>query len=84
LYFWRDNVGNEVDVLFETPHGLQAIEIKSGSTFASDWPATVQKWKTFAGGEAITPVIIYGGNAGFERESCKVVGWQALSQLGAA
>jgi predicted AAA+ superfamily ATPase len=37
LYFWRDSTGNEVDVVFETPNGLQAIEIKSVSTFAPDW-----------------------------------------------
>lgn len=36
LYFWRDNVGHDVDMLYETPHGLQSVEIKSGSTFASD------------------------------------------------
>ena len=82
LYFWRDNVGHEVDVLYETPQGLQAVEIKSGSTFASDWPAAVRKWQTFAGGVALTPVIIYGGKGGFERESCKVAGWRELSQLG--
>jgi hypothetical protein len=29
-------VGHEVDVLIDTPQGLQALEIKSGSTFASD------------------------------------------------
>jgi len=51
----------EVDVLYETPRGLQAIEIKSGSTFASDWPTAVRKWQTLAGGEALTPIIIYGG-----------------------
>jgi predicted AAA+ superfamily ATPase len=28
LFFWRDNVGHEVDVLLETQLGLQAIEIK--------------------------------------------------------
>jgi predicted AAA+ superfamily ATPase len=82
LYFWRDNVGHEVDVLYETPQGLQAIEIKSGSTFASDWPTAVRKWQTFSGDEALMPIIIYGGTGGFERESCRVLGWRELSQLG--
>ena len=62
----------------ETPQGLQAIEIKSGSTFASDWPTAVRKWQTLAGGEALTPIIIYGGKGGFERESCRVIGWNEL------
>ncbi len=78
LYFWRDNVGHEVDILYETPQGLQAIEIKSGSTFASDWPGAAQKWQKFAGEEALPPVIVFGGAGGYVRESCRVVGWREL------
>ena len=78
LYFWRDNVGHEVDVLYETPHGLQAVEIKSGSTFAPDWPAAARKWQTFAGDEALAPVIVYGGEGRYERAACSVVGWREM------
>jgi len=78
LYFWRDNVGHEVDVLYETPQGLQAVEIKSGSTFAPDWPAAARKWQTFAGDEALAPVIVYGGEGRYERAACRVVGWREM------
>lgn len=81
LYFWRDNVGHEVDVLYETSQGLQAIEIKSGSTFAPDWPAAARKWQRFAGDEALAPVIVYGGEDSYDREACRVMGWR---ELGAA
>ena len=79
LYFWRDNVGHEVDLLFETAQGMQAIEIKSGSTFASDWPDTVLKWQKFASDDALPPVIVYGGDGGYERQGCRVVGWRELA-----
>ncbi len=78
LYFWRDNVGHEVDVLYETPMGLQAMEIKSGHTFASDWPTAVRKWQSLAGNESLRPIIIYGGEGDYERESCRVLGWREL------
>jgi predicted AAA+ superfamily ATPase len=78
IYFWRDNVGHEVDVLYETHQGLQAIEIKSGSTFASDWPAAARKWRSFAGDDALPPIVVFGGNGSFEREGCHVVGWREL------
>jgi uncharacterized protein len=78
LYFWRDNVGNEVDLLFETPQGLQAVEIKSGSTFASDWPRAATRFGKFAGKGALTPWIIYGGSHSYEREGCQVIGWRDL------
>lgn len=80
LYFWRDNVGHEVDVLYETPQGLQAVEIKSGSTFAPDWPAAARKWQTFAGDEALAPIIVYGGEGRYEREACRVVGWREMDR----
>ena len=80
LHFWRDNVGHEVDVLFETQQGLQAVEIKSGSTFASDWPNAANKWRSFAGNNTLTPKIIYGGLDSFERESCKLVSWKELAK----
>ena len=83
LYFWRDNIGHEVDVLYETPQGLQAVEIKSGSTFASDWPAATLKWQKLAGEEALPPVIVYGGKGGHDREGCRVMGWRELAELDA-
>jgi predicted AAA+ superfamily ATPase len=40
LYFLRDNIGHEVDLLFETPIGMQTVEIKSGMSFdAEDYRA---------------------------------------------
>ncbi len=79
LYFWRDSTGHEVDVLLDTPEGLQAIEIKSGSTFATNWIKSIQKWQTLAGSNGLTPQIIFGGTGLYERENCQVIGWQDLA-----
>lgn len=37
LYFWRDQHGHEIDLLEDMGTFLKPIEIKSGSTFSSDW-----------------------------------------------
>ncbi|MGJ8618889.1 MAG: ATP-binding protein [Methylophilaceae bacterium] len=81
LYFWRDNVGHEVDVLYETPDGLQAIEIKSGSTFAKDWQKATHKWQQFATDNTCTPIIVYGGNESYDRGNSQVMAWQDLSTV---
>lgn len=81
LYFWRDNVGHEVDLLFETPQGLQAVEIKSGGTFASDWPTAAKTFGRFAGPETLPPLIVYGGEGTFEREGCRVMGWREFGAM---
>jgi predicted AAA+ superfamily ATPase len=78
LYFWRDHAGHEVDVLYETPRGLQAIEIKSGSTFAADWLDGVRKWRQVVGDATLPPLLIFGGEGSYEREACQVRGWRLL------
>ncbi len=79
LYFWRDNTGHEVDLLFEKDGKLQAIEIKSGATFAADWPNAVRKWLSFAGETALPPWIVYGGEQSYHREGVEVIGWRGLA-----
>ena len=81
LYFWRDSAGNKVDVLIESAQGLQAIEIKSGSTFASDWSSGLKKWNKFAGDESIKPTLVYGGNESYAREGVQVWGWQDVGKI---
>lgn len=80
LYFWRDNVGHEMDLLYETPEGLQAVEIKSGVTFASDWLRGPEKWLSFAGAEALPPLLVFGGEGAYQRGSCQVMGWRELAR----
>jgi len=79
LFFWRDNVGHEVDVVFETAEGLQALEIKSGSTFASDWPQAVSKWRRIADTPTRTPLIVYGGEGQYMRQECEACGWREFA-----
>lgn len=84
LYFWRDSAGHEVDLLFETEGRLQAVEIKSGMTFATDWLDAVQRWQGFAGDAAAAPWIIYGGDRSFDLSGCQVFSWQTLMKSPAA
>lgn len=82
LYFWRDSAGHEVDLLCETPAGLQAIEIKSGSTFATDWTDGLKQWQKITGDTpAPKPLLIYGGLDSHEREHCHLHGWRNLPDL---
>jgi len=78
LFFWRDNVGHEVDLLFESGEELQAIEIKSGATFNREWLDAIQKWRGFAGNVAREPWIIYGGSDSYQRHGAKVIAWRDL------
>ena len=81
LYFWRDSAGNEIDIVFETVAGLQAVEIKSGSTFTGDWVDGLNKWQKFAGSTStLKPLLVYGGTDSHEREHCVLTGWRDIAR----
>lgn len=78
LYFWRDNVGHEIDLLFETGGSLQPVEIKSGMTFSYSWLDAAKRWKAFAGDAALDPWVIHGGDRSFECEGGHAFSWRSL------
>lgn len=84
LHFWRDSLGHEVDIVFETPEGLQAIEVKSGSTLASDWADGARQWQEFAQRDQTplrTPGLVFGGTGRYERQGCEVLGWREFAGI---
>lgn len=48
LYFWRDNIGNEVDLLIDRAGELWPVEMKSGATFQPDWLRSLVTWQRHA------------------------------------
>jgi uncharacterized protein len=80
LYFWRDNVGHEVDLLFETAGRMQAVEIKSGATLAGDWLKAAGKWQDLVGAEALAPILVFAGQGDYRRQGCRVLGWRELTE----
>lgn len=78
LYFWRDNHGLEVDLVFEHQGRLHSVECKSGTTYASDWLAPARRWRQAVGAEAAPPVLVYGGDISHEREDHHVLSWREL------
>jgi len=80
LYFWRDRLGNEIDLVCETGGKLHPIEIKSGATVGSDWSAPLQAWRKLAGAEAGTGSVFYGGDeAQPAGEGVQVLPWHAVA-----
>lgn len=78
LYFWRDHVGHEVDLVWERQGRLHAMEIKSGATFASDWLDGIDRWRRVAGDEEVEPVLVYGGDDAFVRDGVEVRSWRGI------
>lgn len=78
LYFWRDNIGTEVDVVIEEGHRLVPIEIKSGMTVNTDLLAPMTRWIKWAGTAVKNPSVVYGGGEAFTRSATRFVPWNKL------
>ena len=78
LYFWRDNHGLEMDLVFEHAGRLQGVECKSGLTYSSDWLHAARRWRQVVGAEAANPLLVYGGDASFAQADHRVLSWRDL------
>ncbi len=81
LFFWRDNTGNEVDVLIEKGEALTAVEIKSGRTVTEDYFTSLEKWKRISGSSG-KQYIIYGGSEQYVRSHVTLLPWNRIADLG--
>jgi len=78
LYFWRNNIGDEVDVLIEQGDMLMPVEIKSSQTFTSDFLAGLHKWIRYAGDKALPAHLVYGGDQNMTRNGVSVHSWKHM------
>ena len=61
LYFWRNNTGDEVDLIVDRGDDLLPIEIKSGQTLNADLFAGLDRWRSISGSSS-GGCLVYGGS----------------------
>jgi len=81
LFYWRDSKGIEIDLLLESGEKLDAIEIKSGQTIASDFFSSIKSWRKLTGQTDMPAWLIYGGDKTLTRENISVTPWGKISKL---
>ena len=59
LFFWRDNTGNEIDLLIKQGNQRIPVEIKSGHTVSGDFFKGIRFWNKLTQTEG--GFLIYGG-----------------------
>ncbi|HYN61473.1 MAG TPA: ATP-binding protein [Rubrivivax sp.] len=81
LYFWRDNIGNEVDLLLDAEERPTLVEIKSGQTFQPEWLRSLATVDRHLGG-GTRQALVYGGANAYGFQGIDVIGWRGLVQAG--
>jgi uncharacterized protein len=80
IYFWRDNTGNEVDVVIESGTGLFPVELKAGKTITSEFFKGLEKWLKISG--AHHGAIVYAGDEHQKRSNdIEVLSWKNFKSL---
>jgi predicted AAA+ superfamily ATPase len=81
LYFWRDNAGHEVDVIFETAGGIMPIEIKLGATVQHDSWKGIEYYRSL-NPDALPGILVYGGEVPQERSNgLRIVGFSQIGNI---
>jgi hypothetical protein len=78
LYFWRDNIGNEVDVVYEDGPVIKSVEIKSGKTFSPDFTSGLETWMRFSGESPASCSIVYAGDMAMKPKGITVTPWVSV------
>ena len=68
LFFYRDKSGHEVDLVWEQPNGLYAIEIKASMTYNTDFRKNLDYLKMLLNDKIIESKIIYNGDSELKGE----------------
>ena len=79
LYFWRNNTGQEVDLLLEEGAQLRPIEIKSSQTFHISFLDGLNQWAKYAGDAALPARLVYGGDQTMQRGDVAVRAWRHMT-----
>ncbi|NQY74088.1 MAG: ATP-binding protein [Candidatus Margulisbacteria bacterium] len=80
LYYFRDNVGNEVDLLIEKGPDIQAVEIKSSETMNSTYFKGLKYYEAL-NNQTVEPTIIYGGKKSYSQNQYQIKGFRDIGDL---
>ena len=82
FYFWRDNKGVEIDLLFKKKNKMQAVEIKSGQTINQRFFQNLIAYQKYSGASKNQSFLIYGGSRSQTSKNAAILGWkQAIPTL---
>ena len=80
LYFFRDNIGNEVDLLIEKTRKVIGVEIKAGQTVSNDWFKGLSYLDRVMKKNILSRHIVYGGSDNYKRENIFINSYSSIAQ----
>jgi uncharacterized protein len=75
LYFWRNNKGDEIDLVIDRGEELIPVEIKSGRTLNADFFRGLERWRVLSSTDS-EGYLVYGGDVESRNRSTVIIPWQ--------
>jgi uncharacterized protein len=79
IYFWRDSAGKEIDLIVNVGGVLNAIEVKSGSTFQKKFSEHLSYWQELEPNAQCG--IVYGGDRQLTYKGISIQAWYANADV---
>ncbi len=81
LSFYRDSNGNEIDLLIPNKNNFTALEIKSSSTYHTDFQKGFKSISETLAPKLTNKVIVYTGDLENLSSDIKLINWQNVHKL---
>jgi predicted AAA+ superfamily ATPase len=78
ISFWRDKIGNEIDLIYRTRNREFAFEIKSGQTFSTDYFKGINYWRKYSEADPENCFVVYAGEKSLKTSNGQVLAWNEL------
>ena len=75
LYYYRDNNGNEVDLIIDRGAKQTGIEIKAGQTYKSDFLKGLDFWRNLDEQQHDQSILLYAGSIEQKLGQHQVLNW---------
>lgn len=75
LYYFRDNTGNEVDLILDNGSSTLLYEIKAGMTVNSDFFKGLN-YLSSLNNDTENSFLVYGGEKSYTREGINILSWK--------
>jgi predicted AAA+ superfamily ATPase len=82
LWFWRDAVGHEVDIIWQENEKLNLVEVKASETIMPDMFKGLSYFEKFLPDQIESKTLIHTGTFNQNRTAAKVVSWMHILQEG--
>jgi predicted AAA+ superfamily ATPase len=81
MYYWRDQTGNEIDLLIDEGGSLYPMEIKSGMTYNAQFFKNIRFFNALSGNNPDNSYLLYAGTQHMQTKDGHIRGWAHLHEL---